>query len=98
MKKYKVIIEGHNFLVKIGDETKKRGFYTTRFVEAQDTDEAENIAIGMLRADADLIALTRNEESDSPVMYVEEVEELTSFGDFTVPGSGFAWYPEEKGH
>jgi len=32
-------------------------------------------------------------------MFVEEIEELETFGEFEVPGAGFAWYPDEhEGH
>lgn len=97
MKKYKVIIEGANFLVRVGTETRKLGFFTTRFVEAQDEQEAENKTIDMLRVE--LETLVQNDKSDSPMMFVEEIDELKSFGEFEVPGAGFTWYRDEgKGH
>ncbi len=36
MKRYKVFINGTNFLVKLDRQAKKLGFYTTRFVRAPD--------------------------------------------------------------
>ncbi len=97
MKKYKVTIEGVNFLVGIDTEIRKYGFFTTRFVEAWDKDEAEAQVIDMLRVE--LKALVQNEKSDSPMMFVEEIVELKTFGDFPVPGAGFTWYPDEReGH
>lgn len=93
MKKYKVIIEGANFLVRVGTETRKLGFFTTRFVEAQDEQEAENKTIDMLRVE--LETLVQNDKSDSPMMFVEEIDELKSFGEFEVPGAGFTWYRDE---
>jgi len=91
------MVEGHNFLIGVENEIRKHGFYTTRFVEARDEEEAETKVVEMLRNDASLVALTQNDRSDPPMMYVEEIEELKSFGEFNVPGSGFSWYPEQGG-
>ena len=97
MKKYKVTVEGINFLIGVDTEIRKYGFITTRFVEAWDEDEAEAKVIDMLRVE--LKALVQNEKSDSPMMFVEETEELKTFGEFLVPGAGFTWYPDNReGH
>lgn len=99
MKKYKVMIEGHNFLVEIEGAPRKYGFFTTRVVEARDEEEAEQKAIEVLRNDTDLVARTQNEESDSPMMFVEEVEELKVFARLRPPRTGFVWFPDEgEGH
>lgn len=97
MKKYRVMVEGVNFLIEMDSEVRKFGFFTTRFVEAGDKEEAEARALDMLRVE--LKRLVRNEKSDSPMMFVEEIEELETFGEFIVPGTGCAWYPDEReGH
>ena len=97
MKKYRVMVEGINFLIRVDTETMKHGFFTTRFVEARDEDEAESKVVEMLRVE--LKTLVQNEQSDSPMMFVEEIEELESFGEFKVPGAGFSWYPDRReGH
>ena len=96
MKKYKVLVEGANFLVQMETETKKYGFFTTRFVEAWDEDEAESKVVEMLRVE--LKMLVQNEKADSPLMFVEEVEEINSFDGINLPSDGFAWYPDERGH
>ncbi len=91
------MVEGVNFLIGVGSEVRKHGFFTTRFVEAWDKREAEARVMDMLRVE--LKTLVQNENSDSPVMFVEEIEELETFGEFKVPGAGFAWYPDEReGH
>jgi len=38
-KKYIVSINGRNFLMKMDGKIRKAGFYTTRFVEAQNVEE-----------------------------------------------------------
>ena len=97
MKKYKVTIEGVNFLIRIDDETTKHGFFTTRLVEAQNEGEAESKAIEMLREE--LMTVVQNEKTDSPMMFVEEIKEMESFGKFKVPGAGFTWYLDRgEGH
>jgi hypothetical protein len=37
-----------------------------------------------------------NTESDSPMMFIEEIEELESFDGLTLPRTGFAFYPHEE--
>ena len=97
MKKYKVLVEGVNFLIAVDREIRKYGFFTTRFVEAWNKNEAEARVIDMLRAE--LKTVVQNEKSDSPIIFVEEIQELETFGKFQVPGAGFAWYPDEReGH
>ena len=101
MKKYRVMVEGVNFLIGMEEgssiEVGKYGFFTTRFVEALDADDAETKVIEMLRVE--LKTMVQNEKSDSPMMFVDEMEELETFGEFEVPGRGFTWFPDEhKGH
>ena len=90
------MVEGANFLITFDDETSKYGFFTTRFLEARTEEEAENETIEMLRVE--LAEVVENDQSDSPVMFIDEIVELDSFGDFAVPGTGFVWFPDEKGH
>jgi hypothetical protein len=46
----------------------------------------------------ELAHLVENDMADSPVMFLEEIEEIDSLIDSPVPGAGFAWFPDEKGH
>ncbi|MCM3870937.1 MAG: hypothetical protein ND895_09635 [Pyrinomonadaceae bacterium] len=94
MKKFKVFVRGENFLVNVDDVKKKLGFYTTRFVEAQDEEAAEYAVMDMLRGD--LAEQVLNDRSDSPMMYAEKVEELDSFAGFPVPGTGFSFYTDKE--
>lgn len=71
------------------------GFYTSRFVEAESEEEAENKAMDMWRNDPKLIKSVLNKKSDSPMMYTEEIEELRSFKGHPISGTGFAFYDEE---
>jgi hypothetical protein len=97
MKKYKLFIRGQNFSINLDGEIKKLGFYTTRFVEACDEREAEDLVIELLRQDSSLLETVKNDKSDLPMMHVERIEELDSFEGCFVPGAGFTFYPE-AGH
>ena len=51
----------------------------------------------LLRDDPRLQESTLNSESDSPMMYVEEIEELESFDGLKLPRIGFSFFPMENG-
>ena len=74
----------------------KFSFYTTRFVEAEDEEAAEYAVIDLLRGDPKLVGSVLNEDSDPPMMFAEEIEELESFKGLLVPGAGFTFYPAES--
>ena len=93
MKKYQVFIRGENFLLNIDGNAGKVGFYTTRFVEAQNDHEAEENAISTLRNDPTLREGVLNQKSDAPMLFVEEIIELDSFDGLNLPGTGFSFYP-----
>ena len=95
LKKYKVFVRGENFLMKFDGINQKFGFYTTRFVEAENEADAENKAMDMLRNDPKLVKSVLNEKLDSPMMYAEEIEELKSFKGHPINGTGLVFYPEE---
>ncbi len=96
MNKYRVFIEGKNFLIEFDDKPKNTGFFTTRYVEAVDSAEAENKAIELIKNDSDLRSTILNEPNDPPKMYVEEIEELASFEGFEIPGTGYTFFEEEE--
>jgi hypothetical protein len=95
MKKYKVFVRGQNFLLNLDGKAAKVGFYTTRFVEAQNDHKAEENAISTLRNDPDLRDRVLNEKTDAPMLFAEEIEELDSFDGLTLPGTGFSFYTDD---
>src|SRR5262249_24035175 len=95
MKKYKVFLNGRNFLMEADGQPKKMGFYTTRFVEAETPENAENIAVELVRNDAELRKAVKNEKPDPPTIYAEEIALLQSFEGILVPGTGYTFYEEE---
>jgi hypothetical protein len=90
--KYRVQIEGKNFLVDMNGKVAKHGFITLRFVEADDPSVAENTAVQMLRNDQRLRGLVKNDGADPPVMDVLEIVELES-ADEMDQQPGLIWYP-----
>jgi hypothetical protein len=91
-----VLVRGENFLISLDDVDQKVGFFTTRYVEADDDESAELAAIDLLRNDPKLVKGVLNNRSDPPRMHVEEIEELESFEGLRMPGTGFAFYPENS--
>ena len=91
MKKYRVLINGENFLFDYEGRPTRMGFYTTRFVEAGGREEAEQVAVAALRREEQLRSCVLNPEDDPPMMYVEEIEEVESLQE----SRGFAFYVSE---
>lgn len=97
MRKFGVMIGGENFLVRFdGDEPRKFGFVTWRFVEAANESDAESIAVASLREDQSLQTIVLNTRDDSPVLNVEEINELVSFDGIENLSPGLIWYDPEK--
>ena len=95
MRKFRVFIEGRNFLIAGPDGEAKHGFYTARFVEAPDSEAAEEIAIEQLQGRDSLHEMVRNHDDDPPMLYATEIEEIEAFEGKWSPGDqGNIWYEE----
>ncbi len=94
MPKYKVLINGANFLIDMDGRIAKYGFFTTRFVEALDAGAAENAAVQMIRETQRLRDLVRNAPDDPPVMNVIGITKMESFDGIENLELGFVWYEE----
>jgi hypothetical protein len=95
MKKYKVLVRGENILINLEGEDQKFGLYTTAFVEEQDEEQEEQKSNGPLRNDKEFSRSVLNEQSDPPMMFVDEIDELESFEGVNLPRTGFSFFPEE---
>ena len=73
---------------------RRYGFYTTRYVKANDDKDAEDKAINLVKKEVSKIFIKDKEEP--AFIFVEETNELESFGDEMVPGKGFSLYEEKK--
>lgn len=97
MPKYRVFIQGRNFLIAGPDGEAKHGFYTARFMEAPNPQAAEDAAIAQLRARDSLREIVRNRDDDPPMMYVTEIDEIEAFEGARSPGDqGLIWYDESE--
>ncbi|HEY3333402.1 MAG TPA: hypothetical protein VGK19_25445 [Capsulimonadaceae bacterium] len=92
MKKFKVLLNGQNFLVWTDGHLRAVEFFATRYVEALDANEAELRAVDMLRDDPELIELTQNDPNDPPMIYLESIQEVEEM--CTV--SGYTFYSSEE--
>jgi len=100
VKTFRVLVVGRNFLLAHIDGKSEvvspTGFYTTRFVNADDATAAEYQAMAAIRADEKLRSALRNARTNPPIMVAENVEEVPSILDdasesyvfFTGKGAG----------
>ena len=92
MNKYKVLLTGRNLWMNIDSQPKLMGFYTTRFLEADTPELAEDCAVQLIRGDAKLRESAINDKADPPMIHAEEVVLLQTFEGIEPPGSGYTFY------
>jgi hypothetical protein len=96
MRKFRVRLQGRNFLIPVeGKGESKHGFYTNRFVEAVDEMAAELAAVDQLRRKQSLRDVVRNTANDPPGIFLDELQELSSFDGLPSLDQGLVWYPED---
>lgn len=96
MKKYRVMLDGRNFLIEMDGKVGRFGFYQTFWVEAASPTEAENAAVQKVRGSADLRSAVQNSLDDPPTIHLEEIEELQEFPKDTRTETGRGWYSENE--
>jgi hypothetical protein len=52
-------------------------------------------AMALLRNDKEFRRRVLNEQSDAPMMFVDEIDEVQSFEGLNLPRTGFSFFPEE---
>ena len=92
MKKYRVMLNGQHFYIEMDGKLEKVGFYTTRWVEAENPEEAELKAVALVRQDHSLNISVRNERDNPPMIYLDTMSEVDSFDG---PGGGYSFYPDK---
>ena len=92
MRKYRVFVHGRNFLITGDGAPVKHGFFTTRFVEADDPVAAEDAAVEQLRRRQSLRDVVLNAHDDPPTMDVTEVVELALFDGIESLDTGLILY------
>ena len=97
MKRFEIKLHGKNFLFNLDGELKKYGFYATKFVEAENSQEAEKIAIILIRQNPNLRNTILNENADRPKINLEEVKEINFLKFFAKKSTtGFTFYLEDE--
>jgi hypothetical protein len=80
-----------NFLLKLDGEATRLGFYTTRFVRAETTEEAELVAVDRIRKDKNLSAVL-NRKPDPPMLFADEIARVYA-SSARKQGAGFTFFP-----
>jgi hypothetical protein len=97
MKRFKVKLHGENFLLNLDGDFKKYGFYATKFVRAENPQEAEKIATILIHQNPNLRDTVLNENTDRPRINIEEIEEVKFLKFFTQKSTtSFTFYPEDE--
>lgn len=91
-----MILNGVNYLLTIDGVERRSGFYVTRYVEADDPDQAEAMAVDLIRADQELMAMIRNSDQDPPKILLDEMYEIDSFEDLETFTPGYGFYFDEE--
>jgi hypothetical protein len=73
---YKCFIAGENFPGAIIGESKPIGFYTTRYVEANNPEEAETRALTNLKNEQNLLPPPGVDRPNNAKVYFENIEEV----------------------
>jgi hypothetical protein len=97
MKRFKVKLHGENFLLNLDGELKKFGFYATKFVKAENPQEAEKNAIILIYQTPNLRDTVLNENADRPTINLEEIKEVNFLKFFAKKSTtDFTFYPEDE--
>ena len=97
MTTYLVRLKGKNFLMDGDEGPKKKRFYVTRLVEAENPSRAETLARDMISTDPRLQNSVLNEVSDPTMIYLESVSEVTAMAyDAKNRAHSFFWQDEEN--
>ena len=95
MKKYSVMLRGENFEVNLEEGgVENLGFITTRVVKADSLDEAEQMAVNLVKNDQSLIKVMRTCSQHEPTIYLESISKASFFQ--RVGGEGYSFYPMDS--
>lgn len=94
MKRFRVLVGGEHFKMAISGDQRYMGFFVRRFVAAATHDLARAGAIAAVRADASLDGLILNDQDDPPILFVDEVEDVSE-RDVPEVEPGFVLFRDE---
>jgi len=96
MKKYRLLMNGRNFLIDTNGKPKKHGFYQMIDIEADTPQKAGLLAKAMITHDRELIGITRNNKKDPPVVHLHTFWELDIADDVDEVDPGRTFYREKR--
>ena len=83
---------GENFLINLDERETLMGFYQTIYLEADDPEQAELSAVNVIR-ESDLKEVVIQNPELSPMIYLEEIEEIANFDEADSLVEGRSFYP-----
>ena len=92
MKLFRCSVHGKNFPLGRDGEVALLGFYTTRFVYSETSEQAEFQALDLLRSDPTL-DVEQSKRTKDTMVYFESIEEIDSIPEgISAPGTGYTFY------
>ena len=96
MSTYLIRLKGQNFLMDGDEGPRKKRFYVTRLVEAENPKRAETLALEMVSTDHSLQNSVLNEVSDPPIVSLESISEVSAIAyDAQNRAHSFFWEDED---
>jgi hypothetical protein len=96
MKRYRLLMNGRNFLININGTPKKHGFYQNIVLEADGPKQAALLASAKIWHDKQLQAVTLNSKNDPPMIHLHTLYELDVLDDVGDLDFGRTFYAEKK--
>ena len=94
MPKYAVMLEGKNFPVIVEGHTELWGFYTTRKVKANDPQEAEHLAVELIKNDSSLTDMLDQTHNVEPMIFLDSIYHLSWWK--RLGGKGYSFFNMEE--
>jgi hypothetical protein len=88
------MLRGENFEIKSEAGVENLGFFTTRFVKARNPEEAELVAVDMIRTDKSLLEILSRECKFESKIYLEKMWAERWWK--RLGGGGYSFYPMES--
>ena len=89
---YQVTVLGENYLINMNGQTRKLGFVTDKFVEAQSLQEAERLAVRLVKLE--LRGKILNQADDPPKLLVEDSARIEKLANGPQGNQlGLVWFP-----
>ncbi len=96
MKKYRLLMNGSNYLMNVDDKTQRQGFFQNMVIDAGSPNQAERQAISRIFHDMELQVLTLNTVKNPPRVALHTLWELDVAYDDSRIDMERTFYPEKR--